>query len=264
MSESVATKERETVEETGVRVKADILGTFLDYINPIADECKLQTSADGFETQVVDPANVGMVSATLPERNIIDGTLGDGLLGINRGRLADIVGMADDEVVLDLDEETRKLTVSSDGLEFTMSLIDPDSIRQEPELPDLEEQWTAEVVIPAKRLQSAIKATQLVSDHVEFRADPDAREFVVAAQGDTDDVEWRFGEDELVEADVSETAESRFSLDYIEPIVKAFGKDVHIAIQFGEELPVSMAGAAESGHVEYLIAPRIESNGGGR
>jgi len=50
-----------------------------------------------------------------------------GLIGVDLSRLEDIAGMADTGqlIQLELDEETRKLHIQIDGLEYTLALIDP-------------------------------------------------------------------------------------------------------------------------------------------
>ena len=242
-------------------VSADTLGAALDSVSVLVDECKVRLEADGLTIRAVDPANVGMVDLELSAAAFESYETDGGVIGVNLDRLADIVGMADaDQLVhLELDEETRKLHISLDGLEYTLALIDPDSIRQEPDLPELD--LSAEVVIEGRDIDRAVTAADMVSDHIALGVDSDDEEFYVDAEGDTDDVHLELGREDLIALTPGE-ARSLFSLDYLDDMNKAISSDAEVTMELGEEFPVKMHfGYAEGdGHVTFMPAPRIQSD----
>jgi proliferating cell nuclear antigen len=242
-------------------VSADTLGAALDSVSVLVDECKIRLEADGLTIRAVDPANVGMVDLELSAAAFESYETDGGVIGVNLDRLEDIVGMADSDqlVHLELDEETRKLHISLDGLEYTLALIDPDSIRQEPDLPDLD--LPAEIVIEGRDIDRAVTAADMVSDHIALGVDSDDEEFYVDAEGDTDDVHLELGQEDLIDLTAGE-ARSLFSLDYLKDMNKAIPKDAEVTMELGEEFPVKMHfGFAEGdGHVTYMLAPRIQSD----
>ena len=242
-------------------VSADTLGAALDSVSVLVDECKVRLEADGLTIRAVDPANVGMVDLELSAAAFESYETDGGVIGVNLDRLADIVGMGDaDQLVhLELDEETRKLHISLDGLEYTLALIDPDSIRQEPDLPELD--LSAEVVIEGRDIDRAVTAADMVSDHIALGVDSDAEEFYVEAEGDTDDVHLELGREDLIALTPGE-ARSLFSLDYLDDMNKAISSDAEVTMELGEEFPVKMHfGYAEGdGHVTFMLAPRIQSD----
>jgi proliferating cell nuclear antigen len=241
-------------------VSADTLGAALDSVSVLVDECKIRLEADGLTIRAVDPANVGMVDLELSAAAFESYETDGGVIGVNLDRLADIVGMGDaDQLVhLELDEETRKLHISLDGLEYTLALIDPDSIRQEPDLPELD--LSAEVVIEGRDIDRAVTAADMVSDHIALGVDADDEEFYVDAEGDTDDVHLELGREDLIALTPGE-ARSLFSLDYLDDMNKAISSDAEVTMELGEEFPVKMHfGYAEGdGHVTFMLAPRIQS-----
>jgi proliferating cell nuclear antigen len=162
-------------------------------------------------------------------------------------------------VQLELDEETRKLNVKIEGLEGTLALIDPDSIRQEPDLPDLD--LPAEVVIEGKDIARAVKAADMVSDHIALGVDASEEIFYVDAEGDTDDVHLELTTDDLIALTPGD-ARSLFSLDYLKDMNKAIPKDAEVTMELGEEFPVKMHFdlAEGNGSVTYMLAPRIQSD----
>ena len=242
-------------------VSADTLGAALDSVSVLVDECKIRLEEEGLTIRAVDPANVGMVDLELSADAFESYETDGGIIGVNLDRLEDIVGMADSGqlVHLELDEETRKLHISLDGLEYTLALIDPDSIRQEPDRPDLD--LAAEIVIEGKDIARAVTAADMVSDHIALGVDADAEQFYVDAEGDTDDVHLELGREDLIDLTAGE-ARSLFSLDYLKDMNKAIQKDAEVTMELGEEFPVKLHfGFAEGdGHVTFMLAPRIQSD----
>ena len=234
----------------------DVLGA----AGALVEECKVHLDEDGIAIRAVDPANVGMVdvslSATAFETYEADG----GIIGVNLGRLSDIAGMAgsDDVIVFELDDETGKLHIQLDGLEYTLALIDPDSIRQEPDIPDLD--LPARIVLEGADINRAVRAADMVSDHIALGVDAAEETFYVRAEGDTDDVNLSLERDDLIDLTVGE-AHSLFSLEYLKDMNAAIDGDAEVALDLGEEYPVIIHFqiAEGQGEVTYMLAPRIQS-----
>jgi len=242
-------------------VSAVILQDALDAVSVLVDECKIRLTEDDFAIRAVDPANVGMVDLALATSAFESYSADDTVIGVNLAKLQDFVGMAkgDQLVELELDAETRKLNIRMDGLSSTLALIDPDSIRQEPDIPDLD--LPAEVVLEGAQFDRGIKAADMVSDHVQLLVDDSAEAFHIHAQGDADDVDFELGVEDLI-ALTAGAADSLFSLDYLKDMNKAVPRDAELTIELGEEFPVKLSYifADADGSVTYMLAPRIQSN----
>lgn len=242
-------------------VSAGTLGTALDSVSVLVEECKLHLDDEAVTIRAVDPANVGMVDLTLSADAFESYEADGGVIGVDLSRLQDIAGMAgnDDLVHLELDEETRKLHISIDGLEYTLALIDPDSVRQEPDIPDLD--LPANIVLEGRDIDRAVTAADMVSDHIALGVDEDAEQFYVDAEGDTDDVHFELDKDDLIDLTVG-PAHSLFSLDYLKDMNKAIPSDAEVTLDLGEEFPIKLHFdiAEADGHVTYMLAPRIQSD----
>jgi len=241
-------------------VSAETLREALDSVSVLVDECKIRLEDDGLAIRAVDPANVGMVDMHLSRDAFESYETDGGVIGVNLSRLEEFAGMADagQLVQLELDEETRKLNVQIEGLEGTLALIDPDSIRQEPDLPDLD--LSSTVVLEGRDIARAVKAADMVSDHIALGVDPDEEVFYVDAEGDTDDVHLELGEEDLIDL-VAGEARSLFSLDYLKDMNKAIPSDAEVTVELGQEFPVKLHFdiAEGEGNVTYMLAPRIQS-----
>ena len=243
-------------------INAGLLKSSVDTVSVLVDECKVRLDEDGLSIKAVDPANVGMVELDIPADSFESYEADDELLGLNLVRFQDITGMANkgDTVVMELDEETRKLLIRIDGLRYTLSLIDPDSIHQEPNVPDLD--LPGNVVLPGREIRRGVKAAGMVSDHMAFGVSDDEESFYMSAEGDTDDVRVDLREDDIIELETGgETAQSLFSLDYLDSMAKAIPNDAQVEVEIGDDYPVKMNFEISGGEakVTYLLAPRIEN-----
>ena len=242
-------------------VSADTLQATLDSVSVLVEECKIHLEDDGLEIRAVDPANVGMVDLSLSASAFESYETDGGLIGVNLSRLEDIAGMADSDqlIHLELDEETRKLHIAIDGLEYTLALINPDSIRQEPDLPDLD--LPAEIVLEGRDIDRAVTASDMVSDHIELGVDDTDELFYVDAEGDTDDVHLELTAEDLIDLTAG-PASSLFSLDYLKDMNKAIPSDAEVTVDLGEEFPVKLHFeiAEGQGQVTYMLAPRVQSD----
>ena len=248
-----------SAEETfSAIVSADTFEDALDAIDCLVDECKIHLTEGGLEIRAVDPANVGMVDLELATPAFESYHASGGTIGVSLERLTDVVGMADsgDLVHLELDEATRKLAIRIGGLDYTLALIDPDSIRQEPDIPDLD--LPATTRLPAGELERGVTAADLCSDHISLGADDDA--FLMTAEGDTDDVRVTVDAADCTRHETSESVRSLFSLDYLDDMTGPMAGDV--TVRLGNEFPVKLHwGFAEgAGEVTYMLAPRIQSD----
>ncbi|MFC6726109.1 DNA polymerase sliding clamp [Halobium palmae] len=242
-------------------VGASTLQDALDSVSVLVDECKIRLNEDGLAIRAVDPANVGMVDLSLDAAAFESYEADGGVIGVNLTRLENIAGMAGsgDLVHLELDEETRKLHIRIEELSYTLALIDPDSVRQEPDIPDLD--LSANIVLEGHQLDRGIKAADMVSDHIRLRVDEEEEAFFVEAEGDTDDVDLKLPRDELIDLTAG-AADSLFSLDYLKDMNKAIPSDAEVEIELGEEFPVKLHYELAEGHaqVTFMLAPRIQSD----
>jgi len=246
---------------TEIRIDVGTLSTALDPVSALVNECKLRFSDDGLSIKSVDPANVAMVDMEIGADAFESFESDDVVLGINLERLEDVLSMGDsgDVVSCSLDEETRKLDIDIGGLSYTLALIDPDSIRQEPDIPDLD--LPATVVVEGRQISRGVSAADLCSDHVTLQAAADDETFYINAEGDTDDVSLALGDGDLLSANVGESCESMFSLEYLTDMERAMPNDGEISLRLGSEVPVKMRYSLADGSVEVvnLLAPRISS-----
>lgn len=245
--------------------------TFKPFINAIArvaDEAKIHVTEDGLSVTAIDPANVLMSDVDLDADAFDAYTVeNETTLGVNANGLKSLVRRArkrsNDELTLSLREHELTASVAR-GYENhdvvsqgTMDLIDPDVIRQEPELPELD--FTETVGVDTAPFKDALSYAVGASEHVEISlkgvnqhtsalylgGETDTREEMVAVDG----------------VDTDATAVSVYSKDYVKDVLAGVS-DVggeSVSVSLGDEYPVSVGLEAEGLSVEYLLSPRVTS-----
>ncbi|MDI6889154.1 MAG: DNA polymerase sliding clamp [Methanocellales archaeon] len=241
-------------------INADILKDSIEAISTLVDEAKLKLSKDGISINAVDPANVAMISFGLHPDAFESYECTDGEIGLNLETLVDILSMTErsDKIEIELDPEEHNLLLKMGGLAYTLSLIDLAAMRKEPKVPSLE--LPAKVTLKGSDLRLAIKAAEKVSDHLALGVDGST--FFMEAESDTNRVRFQLTKDELISLDASGPARSLFSLDYLSDMSKAISKANEVTVHLGKDYPVKInfSVAGGKGKVEYLLAPRIESD----
>jgi proliferating cell nuclear antigen len=240
-------------------INAEVFKDAIEAVSTLVDEAKFRLTKDGMSARAVDPANVAMVAFDMNAKAFDTFEATEGEIGIDLVRFMDILGMAsrDDKLELNLNEETRKLEIRTSGLAYTLSLLDPSSIRKEPKVPNLE--LPAKIVLNGTELKRAVKAAEKVSDHMALGVQD--KTFYVEAEGDLDKVRLEIPESSLISLKSTGNVRSLFSLDYLNDIVKSLGKAEQVSIDLGSDYPVKLTFgiAGGNGTVVYLLAPRIES-----
>lgn len=236
-------------------VDVDTLTDFIGVQKAIVNEARWQVQDDGILVRAVDPANVCMVEARLHTDAFDHYEPGDQLLGIDLDTLEGYATASShgELVNLLLDPETRMLHVDRGRTDFDMALIDPDNIRKDPDIPNLD--LTVDATIDGSDLHEAIDAADLVSDHVTLTTE--SGDLTATASGDTDTMAMELA------TDVEPAGESgRYSQPYLDEIATPIPADAEVRIRFRDDYPLKISYAIDEGGIEVLnmLAPRIQSD----
>jgi len=252
--------------------------------NAVVDECKLRVDSDGLHVTAVDPANVAMVKTTFPAEGLRGFELADDdlVFGVNLETFTSALkwarkrGEDGDPVSIDLFTDPDRMRVSITRPNQRMKRvsewfgIDPDMIRQEPDVPDLDLPDRAD-----PDPGNLIDAVGAVDDHRDYAFITRDDETFVLSTRDGGDTTLGADEDEGAESGAvfmpetawsengDESTSSLFSLDYLEDLAAAIKKSKadRMTVHWGEEFPVKMFFDHEDWGItsQYLLAPRIES-----
>ncbi|MFC6954906.1 DNA polymerase sliding clamp [Halorubellus litoreus] len=238
-------------------VEASLLQDVVTAVRAFVDEARVHLSEEGIGIKAVDPANVGMTEIRMPTMVFEQYETPGGLIGLDLERFAEVLGMANKGqlVSLSLNEATRKLEIKVDGLEFELSCPDPETIRSDPEIPELE--MDVDVTFAKAELSQAYKAANLIADHIEVAGSPEDEAVVFAVEGDSDDMQYTV-DDELDTIDSLTDSSSLYSLDYVKDARKGMPRSCQIGMRFGQDHPIEFTyQLGDAIDVRTMIAPRI-------
>jgi len=249
-----------------IQTTADVIKPVFAYAKTLLREAKVHFDDDGVHYTAVDPSNVAMVQMDVPNGvfesyDVDETTVGIDLKEVMKALRA---GRKRQEDIISLSYEDRQLstTVKRDydgtemDLQTNLMTIDPDAIRQEPDIPNIE--FAVDATLNRTLFEDAIDAVDEVSDYVQF-TDNDG-DLMISGESDVSDARG------LVKGVANgEGANSLFSLDYVKQTVKGLktvGVD-EFTVELGEEIPMNVAWDKEiNGCViegSYFQAPRIKS-----
>jgi len=250
-----------------IKTTADVIKPIFDYARRHVKEAKVHFDSDGINYEVVDPANVAMAQLHAPagvfesynvDETVVGLNLKETMKALRAGRKA-----SEDTINLSYEDMQLSTTVHRDydgtvmDLQTNLATIEPDALRQEPNLPDLE--FDVSATLNRTLFEDVVDAVDEVSEHIRFESNgPD---LCISGESDVSDARG-------VVRDVvnGEGADSLFSLDYITnnliKSLKTVGVD-EFELELGEEFPMRVNWAKdindETIEGAYFMAPRIQS-----
>jgi proliferating cell nuclear antigen len=268
------------VRPTTVEAPAAPFYAFSDLLTCLVDEAKVRVRDDGLHCTAVDPANVGMVDVHFPPDAFDRYDFGgDYTAGVNLKRLRSAVGFAHkgqgpdggDPVTWTLSPEFRKTQVEVEREDGAMTMterwstIDPQSVRQEPDLPDID--LVAQADPPTKVLRDGVRYL-LQQDYSHVSLHPDGSEpttLLLTAEGDTSEATLSFPESVYPDEAVSGgDPRALYSLDYFKDMASAIhlSRMDKVTLNWGPEFPVKLHFQSEDWGADgtMMLAPRIQSD----
>lgn len=245
-------------------ITAGKLDTTIDILRSLVDEAVLQIGKDGITTSVVEPGNVcGYPTLRLGSAAFESTPSGSFALGINLERLQDTIKRADSgtPVSLGFNPETRKLRVQYDRVDASLACIDPDSIRDQPDSPDLE--LPNHFSINVGDLEAAAEQVDIVAERFDIDVVP-GEGVTFVGKGDVDDQKYHVPTADLQQSDLGGDTFAMFSMEFINSLFGAIPSGVDtIAVHVGDEFPllIDYEYAGGDGRVEGMLAPRIGKKG---
>jgi len=258
------------------RFRADVdtehLREFLSALDAIVDECKLDVSESGLRSAVIDPASVAMAEASLDSESFFEYEGRPQTTAVGLYKLIDVIEPAGEAMTLDFDYgHTDKLNITAGPYSYTHACTDPEHIRQEPTLPDMDLAFQATMNVD--RIREAVEWFDDISTHVIAGYDVDDGVFYMRAderdsKGNigTDDGRFELHRTQIEDIEKFGPASSSFSIDYLKDIVQAVPEGRDVQIEIGEEFPLLLSydiahdeSGTAHGEVQFMQAPRIQS-----
>jgi proliferating cell nuclear antigen len=227
----------------------------VDTVGALSQEAKLVYQTTGLTLLTVDPACCCMAEVIIPTDAFESYSAVDGEIGIDPHRIHDMLSSLgkNDEVHAFLDD-SRKISIQSRGLFFSLSAIAADVLRNIPRIPEMS--YTVRATIPGREFQSLVAAAKKANKQYAIFTNQDGKCEVVAP-GDVVVARYHIQPEHVM---ASASARTLYSHDYLQKIAKQASAAESVTLEFSTEQPLKVSYEVYGAKTEWLLAPRIEED----
>ena len=232
-----------------------LLSDAVGVISELVQEVKIRLLEEGMSIIAVDPANVAMILFKLPSTAFSELEVENPeVLGVSLDSLKAVLRRVKAGSVLTITKQENELKLQiQDKIkrEFNLALIEIEG--EEKDIPNLS--FTAKVEMASLDFSEAIEDCTVVADSCSFISAPD--KFQIKAKGSLNSFSAEFSSDEL-NLEAEETT-SKYSLEYLQKMVKATKLTDKIKLNFGNDYPLRLDFITPMVELSFILAPRVET-----
>jgi len=232
-----------------------IFSEIISIISELVLEVRMKVSKEGMSIIAIDPANVAMVSFKLPSGAFSELEVEkEEVLGVNLDSLKAVLRRIKFGSVLIITKQENELKlVINDKIkrEFNLALIEIEG--EEKEIPNLE--FTSKIEMSSIDFSEIIEDCSVVADSCSFISEPN--KFIMSARGSLNSFKSEFSSDEVnIQA---QEANSKYSLEYLQKMVKATKLTDKAIISFSTDYPLKLEFNTPFIELGFILAPRVEN-----
>ena len=229
-------------------------------ISTLVEEATFEATVEGVSFRGMDPSHVALIDISWPnsafEKYSCDGDI---KFGVRIDEFSKLIKRAEksDSVEINISDDSMLHVSIGKNKKYKMRLIE--SSASDTPLPKIS--YDSKITLSSSRLDKILGDIDVVSDYlsikttqknVEFSGKGDAGEATINLEKDMEDVE---------DISVSQESSGTYSLEYLDPIVKAVGGTADsIICEFSSEKPLRIEFKVTNiGRIHFYLAPRVES-----
>ena len=233
-----------------------ILSEIVNIISELVLEVRLKVNQEGLKIIAIDPANVAMILFKLPNTAFSQIEVEkEEVLGVSLDSLKAVLRRVKSGSILTITRQENELKLQiQDKIkrEFNVALIEIEG--EEKEIPNLS--FSSKVEMTSLDFAECIEDCSVVADSCTFASAPD--KFQIMAKGSLNSFSSEFSSDELnLEA---EEGVSKYSLEYLQKMVKATKITDKININFSNDYPLRLDFKTPLLELSFILAPRVETD----
>jgi proliferating cell nuclear antigen len=165
-----------------------------------------------------------------------------------------------DKMTLELKEKESKLEIKLEGesnRKFAIPLIEV-SKREMPEIDKLEFMASAE--IKSSILEQGISDADLIADSVIFDFSENQVKMFAKGNGSKTELILEKGNEALLDLNVKEHVDSRYSLEYLKKMAKGSKISDKAKISIGKDFPMKLEFIGDDASLSMILAPRVSED----
>lgn len=231
----------------------------LSAISTLVEEATFEATAEGITFRGMDPSHVALIDISWPnsafEKYECDG---DMKFGVRIDEFSKLIKRAEknDGIEISLSENMLLISIGKNK-QYKMRLIE--SSATDTPLPKIP--YDTRIGLATILFDKILGDVQVVSDYLTIKTTATKSEF--SGRGDSGEVliSLQKQQGELSEISVKEESTGTYSLEYLNPIVKAVGSaSESIICEYSSAKPLRIEfKVANIGRIHFYLAPRVES-----
>ena len=217
-----------------MKLKLDNPKIFSEIIGIISEmvlEVRIKVNNEGLSISAIDPANVAMILFKLPADAFSELEVEkEEILGVSLDNLKAVLRRVKAGSVLVMEKEENMLKIIiQDKIrkEFSLALIDVEG--DEKPIPNLN--FVSKIEMTSVDFSEAIEDCNVVADSCSFISAPD--NFVIQGKGNLNSFKSEFSDEVNIQA---EEASSKYSLEYLQKMIKGTKLADKVVLNFGNEI----------------------------
>lgn len=231
----------------------------LSAISTLVEEATFEATAEGISFRGMDPSHVALIDISWPnsafEKYECDGDI---KFGVRIDEFSKLIKRADKTEGIEISLSDNMLLISiGKNKQYKMRLIE--SSATDTPLPKIP--YDTKISLATSLFDKILGDVQVVSDYLTVKTNATKSEF--SGKGDSGEVliSLQKQQDELSEISVKEESTGTYSLEYLNPIVKAVGTaSGSIVCEYSSAKPLRIEfRVANMGRIHFYLAPRVES-----
>ena len=229
-------------------------------VSTLVEEATFEATVEGISFRGMDPSHVALIDINWPnsafEKFDCDSDI---KFGVRIDEFSKLIKRADksNPIEINISEDNMLLVTIGKNKKYKMRLIE--SSASDTPLPKIP--YDSKITLPASTFDKILGDVQVVSDYLTINSSKSQAEF--SGKGDSGEVNIVLGKnkEELTELEVKADSSGTYSLEYLNPIVKAVGATVEeITSEFSTAKPLRIEfKVANIGRIHFYLAPRVES-----
>jgi proliferating cell nuclear antigen len=231
----------------------------LSAISTLVEEATFEATAEGISFRGMDPSHVALIDILWPnsafEKYECDGAI---KFGVRIDEFSKLIKRADKTESIQISiSDSMLLIIIGKNKQYKMRLIE--SSATDTPLPKIP--YDAKIGLANVLFDKILGDVQVVSDYLTIKTEDSKAEFF--GKGDSGEVliSLQKQPDELTEISAKQESTGTYSLEYLNPIVKAVGAATGtIVCEFSSAKPLRIEfKVANMGRIHFYLAPRVES-----
>ncbi len=239
---------------------SDNLKAIISAISTLVEEATFVANTDGITFRGMDPSHVALIDISWPnsafEKYECDGDI---KFGVRIDELSKLIKRANKKDCIEIRISNDNMLLIKIGKikEYKIRLIESSAV--DTPLPKIS--YDAKIELTSAAFDKILGDVQVVSDYLTLKSSSPKVEF--SGKGDSGEVLINIEKqmDEVIDIRSTDTVVGTYSLEYLNPVVKAVGNTADsITCEYSTAKPLRMEFRITNiGRIHFYLAPRVEN-----